>query len=302
MRTAGARACALPVVALVAALIAAMAIVRPAAAGSELASPWTELNNGRVRLLGGASAATDARSYLAGIEIGLASGWKTYWRTPGDAGVPPMFEWEGSTNVASVKVLYPAPSRLVEPAAQTIGYENGVLFPVEVTPKDASRPVELVLDVEFGICRDICIPAQAKLSLALPPTALAAKPPPQLLAALDRVPRPRAARRPTDPQLRSAAATLGGAAPRLVFEASFPRGADSADLFVEAPDGLYVPMPRRMAGGAGPPALTADANDALVRFEVDLSRAGNARELQGKTLTLTLVSAAGAAEASWTVP
>jgi DsbC/DsbD-like thiol-disulfide interchange protein len=288
----------------VCALLAATSIAAagPAAAEPAVASPWTELTNGRVRLMGGPPAVAGTKAYLAGIEVGLAKGWKTYWRMPGDAGVPPMFEWDGSANVASVKVLYPAPSRLHEPAAETIGYQDGVLFPVEVIPKDASRPATLALNMEFGICRDICIPAQAKLSLTLPPEALGGRPSPQLMQALDSVPRPRAARHAMDPQLRSAAAVLDGPAPRLTFEASFPRGADSADLFVEAPEGLYVPMPRRLADGPARAALAADANDTLVRFEVDLSRASSARDLRGKTLTLTLVGAAGAAEAAWTVP
>jgi DsbC/DsbD-like thiol-disulfide interchange protein len=287
---------------LAAAAAVAMAPASGAVAESGLASPWSEVHNGRVRLVGGAPAAAGAKAYLAGVEVGLAKGWKTYWRAPGDAGVPPMFEWEGSANVASVKVLYPAPSRLREPVAESIGYKDGVLFPVEVVPKDASKPAELALNVEFGICRDICIPAQAKLSLTLPPAALSERPSPQLLAALESVPRQRAARRPADPQLKSARAVLVGAAPRLVFEATFPRGADGAELFVEAPDGLYLPMSRRLRDGAAPPVPTADANDDLVRFEVDLSRTSNARDLEGKTLTLTLVSDAGAAEVAWKVP
>jgi DsbC/DsbD-like thiol-disulfide interchange protein len=298
MRTIPAAVCSV----LVAGAVAVATVPGRATAEPGLASSWAELNNGRVRLVAGAPAAAGAQAYLAGVEVGLAKGWKTYWRMPGDAGVPPMFDWEGSSNVASVRVLYPAPLRLSEPAAETIGYKDAVLFPVEVVPKDASRPVELALNIEFGICRDICIPAQAKLSLTVSPATLVARPSPQIEAALDRVPRPHASRRRMDPKLESATATLEGAAPRLTFEASFPRGADSADLFIEAPDGLYVPMARRLPDAAAPAALTADANDALVHFEVDLSRSGNARELKGKTLTLTLVSAAGAAEIAWTVP
>ena len=77
-----------------------------------------------------------AKAYLAGVEITLAEGWKTYWRTPGDAGVPPLFDWTGSTNVAAIKVRYPAPiataqSRLPRPSATRIR----VIFPVEVTPQ-----------------------------------------------------------------------------------------------------------------------------------------------------------------------
>ena len=167
-----------------------------------------------------------------------------------------------------------------------------MLFPVEIVPKDASRPVGLALTLEFGVCREICIPAEAKFAFVLNPAGMSGNPAPRMLAALERVPRRSASRRVDDPQLKRATASLEGAAPRLTIDAHFPRGSDSADLFVEAPDGIYVPLPKRVEA----------EGDGLVRFEVNLARGGNAGELKGKTLTLTLVSSAGATEATWTVP
>jgi DsbC/DsbD-like thiol-disulfide interchange protein len=257
-----------------------------------LASPWVELHAARVRLVAGAPADKSARSYLAGVEITLAEGWKTYWRTPGDAGVPPYFDWTGSTNVAKIEVRYPAPSRLDEPAALTIGYKNSVIFPVAVTPRDAMRPVDLKLSAQFGICREICIPADTAISLTLVPSQLEGEASPALLAALERVPRPQQSRRAGDPELVRVTPSLGDAAPHLTIEARFPIGDPSADVFVEAPEGLYVPQPKRLPDGA----------DGTLRFRIDLARGGNAHDLEGKTLTLTLVSAAGATEAAWTVP
>ena len=274
-----------------------------AVAQANPASPWVELNNARARLLAGPPAAKAAKAYLAGIEVTLAEGWKTYWRMPGDAGVPPAFDWTGSTNVASLKVLYPAPSRMSEPAAETIGYKKSVLFPVEVVPKDSSRPVDLALAMQFGVCREICIPAEAKISLTLRPAGMTGTPSPAILAALERVPRQQASRRAMDPRLKLATASLEGAAPRLTIEAYFPRGSESADVFIEAPGGLYVPMAKRLPDAVnGARHLTADTNDGLVRFEVDLKRAGDAQDLKGKALLLTLVSDAGVTETSWTVP
>jgi len=257
-----------------------------------LASPWVELHAARVRLVAGAPADKSARSYLAGVEITLAEGWKTYWRTPGDAGVPPSFDWTGSTNVAKIEVRYPAPSRLDEPAALTIGYKNSVIFPVEVTPRDAMRPVDLELSAQFGICREICIPADTAISLTLVPSQLEGEASPALLAALERVPRPQQSRRAGDPELVRVTPSLGDAAPHLTIEARFPIGDPSADVFVEAPEGLYVPQPKRLPDGA----------DGTLRFRIDLVRGGNAHDLEGKTLTLTLVGDAGATEATWTVP
>jgi DsbC/DsbD-like thiol-disulfide interchange protein len=251
-----------------------------------------ELHSARARLVAGPPADKSAKAYLAGIEISLDDGWKTYWRMPGDAGVPPLFTWTRSTNVASVRVLYPAPHRMKEAAAETIGYTKAVLFPVEVVPRDAGKPVALALEAEFGVCREICIPAQAELSLALAPASLDGAAPPAILAALERVPRPQAGRRAGDPRLERATASLAGPSPRLLIEAAFPVGATGADLFVEAPGGIYVPLPKRLP----------DAADGTLRFEVDLSRGGTAKDLAGKTLTLTLVSDGGASEAAWKLP
>lgn len=279
---------------LAAAAVAALAFVGSAngqaVTQAGIASPWIELGKARIRLLAGGSAAGQAKVHLAGIEVVLAEGWKTYWRMPGDAGVPPSFDWRGSTNVASVKVLYPAPARMPEPAAQTIGYKTSVVFPVEVTPQDAGKPVELKLSMELGVCRDICIPAEANISLALPAKAAGA-PPAAIATALERVPRQQAARRSTDPELKQVSASLSGPSPRILVEARFPGGAEGADVFIEAPDGLYVPMTRQLSQA-----------DGIVRFEASLARMGNAAELKGKQLTLTLVSDAGASEAVWTVP
>jgi DsbC/DsbD-like thiol-disulfide interchange protein len=251
-----------------------------------IASPWTDVHTTRVRLVAGAGAARQSKSYVAGVEIVLAGGWKTYWRNPGDAGVPPVFDWSGSSNVASMKVLYPAPSRLKEPAAETIGYMGAVLFPVEVTPQDAKKPVELKLLLEFGVCREICIPAQSTFALEIPPKVLSSVPPSAILAALSRVPHLQAEHRPGDPELESLIASLDGPEPRLLFGVRFPRGGKGGDLFIEAPGGIYVPLPKRLP----------DAADGTARFEVDLARSGIAADLKGKTLTLTLVSADGASE------
>src|SRR5688500_315903 len=134
----------------------ALAAATPArgepARDADAASPWVELHASRARLVASqAKAAGGTR--LAGVEIAMSDGWKTYWRTPGDAGIPPQYDWSGSTNAASLKVLYPTPMRMAEAGGEVIGYKHAVLFPVEVTPRDPAKPVSLKLALEFGICR-----------------------------------------------------------------------------------------------------------------------------------------------------
>jgi DsbC/DsbD-like thiol-disulfide interchange protein len=110
---------------------------------------------------------TDSGSHMAALQLSLAPGWKTYWRSPGEAGLPPLFNWSGSENVKSVGIHWPAPSVFHTNGMQSIGYYDGVVFPLEVTAIDPSKPVLLRAEVEIGICRDICLPATLHLSTDL---------------------------------------------------------------------------------------------------------------------------------------
>ena len=81
------------------------------ASAAEDASRWDGDAHSAVRLIAGSAAGSMLR---AGVEIRLKSGWHTYWRYPGDAGVPPRFDFTGSQNVKAVDVLWPAPQPIPE--------------------------------------------------------------------------------------------------------------------------------------------------------------------------------------------
>src|SRR5499426_1376233 len=132
-------------------LPAAMWLISAGAAAEGAVTPWVEAQAARVRLMAGADLAQSGKSFAAGVEITMAEGWKTYWRNPGEAGVPPNFDWSGSTNTASIKVAYPAPMRISDPAAEMIGYKTSVVFPIEVIPKVPTEAVELRLALEFAV-------------------------------------------------------------------------------------------------------------------------------------------------------
>jgi DsbC/DsbD-like thiol-disulfide interchange protein len=110
---------------------------------------------------------TDTGKRIAGVEFQLAPGWKTYWRAPGDAGIPPSFDWSGSDNVASVRIIWPRPIVFETNGLRSIGYDRDVVLPVEVTPRDPSRPMQLRATVDLGVCRDICVPAHLTLDAGL---------------------------------------------------------------------------------------------------------------------------------------
>lgn len=277
--------------AMAAALILAGSVSTQAQDGQEASvTPWVDVHASRVRLIGGQAKSGDSR-YLVGLEIVLGEGWKTYWRMPGDSGVPPSFDWAKSRNLASAEVLYPPPSRMPEAGGVAIGYTGTVVLPIKVMSKDPGEPVQLKLALEFGICREICIPALVNLDLDLVPGRV--KPPPQeLTAALDAVPRPHHKRRARDPELKRVRVVEGTSLLRIEFEGIFQGTAATADLFIEAPNGLYVPLPvRHVSANSG----------GGVRFDAELS-ADLAKDLKGKTLTLTLVDDAGASERRWTFP
>src|SRR5262249_29648678 len=94
-------------------------------------------------------------------------GWKTYWRYPGDSGVPPRFDFAGSQNVKSVEVVWPAPRRFSDESGITIGYKDGVVFPLRIVPQDAAKPVLLRLKADYAVCEKICIPAEGRAELLL---------------------------------------------------------------------------------------------------------------------------------------
>lgn len=250
-------------------------ISAPAAAA---VGPWISAESMQFRLV--ASAGENGGPPVAAVEMRLDAGWKTYWRTPGDAGgLPPAFDWSKSENLASANVLYPAPARTVDKAGVTLGYHDSVLFPVELTAKDASKPIDLGLTVHYGICKDICVPVDAELALKVAPDTADA-PSEDAAAALDRVPRAEAERRPNDPVLTKVTADLDGPKPRLVLEASFPGSGAGADIFLEAPDSAFIPVPTQVG----------DLGGGKLVFEADLSKDVDIAELRGKPITATLVS------------
>jgi DsbC/DsbD-like thiol-disulfide interchange protein len=121
-------------------------------------------------------------AHMAAVDLALAPGWKTYWRSPGDAGIPPSFDWSGSDNVKSVRIHWPAPQVFHTNGMQTIGYHDRLVLPVEITPADPSQPVRLRVRMDLGVCDEICLPASLDLTADL---AAPGAPDASIKAALD---------------------------------------------------------------------------------------------------------------------
>ncbi len=106
-------------------------------------------------------------THMAGLHITLAPGWKTYWRAPGDAGIPPQIDFSSSDNVASARFLWPVPEVFDQGGMRSIGYDGGVVIPVALTPQ-AGGAMTLSGMLDIGVCEEICVPVQLPFSLTLP--------------------------------------------------------------------------------------------------------------------------------------
>jgi DsbC/DsbD-like thiol-disulfide interchange protein len=144
------------------ALLAALATLAPAAASAEALTQDQILT---AALLPGWQ--TESGTRMSALRLDLAPHWKTYWRSPGDAGIPPEFDWSGSKNLKAVHIHWPVPEVFHLNGMQTIGYVEELVLPLEVVPQDPARPVELHARVDLGVCNDICIPATVTLAASL---------------------------------------------------------------------------------------------------------------------------------------
>jgi DsbC/DsbD-like thiol-disulfide interchange protein len=127
-------------------------------AQSEVPKPF------KVSMLAGGQ---DGDIWQAGVLVELEPDWKTYWRVPGDTGIPPQFDWAGSKNNGAIEVGFPIPSRFQDAGGESIGYHDRVLFPLSVRPEKPDEMVHLRLDLFFAVCKEVCIPAKAKTELLL---------------------------------------------------------------------------------------------------------------------------------------
>jgi DsbC/DsbD-like thiol-disulfide interchange protein len=259
----------------------------PSSAGAQDASTWDTDSHSASRLIAGTNMNASAGQALrAGIEIRLDPGWKTYWRYPGDSGVPPTFDFHGSSNVKSVTVLWPAPHRFPDGAGGiSIGYKGDFVLPVRIAAQDSSRPADLKVKLTYAVCERLCVPAEGNAELVLPGKAGAAE---ALLAAAEaRIPKRVALGAAGKLAITSVRREPGSPRERVIVDVAAPDGAP-VDLFVEGPTpdwGLPLPEP-------------LPANGKTRRFTFDLDGLPPGARAQGAKLTFTAVSGGEAIEVS----
>ncbi|SHG47217.1 protein-disulfide reductase DsbD family protein [Bradyrhizobium erythrophlei] len=132
------------------------------------ATNWVGDSQAVVRLITATDNIAADSTLEAGLEFRFAKGWHGYWRTPGDAGIPPTVDWSASENISGAETSWPAPHRLVIDELQNSVYENDVVLPVKLHLKQAHTSARVKASIEYAACSEICVPLEAELALPLP--------------------------------------------------------------------------------------------------------------------------------------
>jgi suppressor for copper-sensitivity B len=268
------------------ALLALACLLPGPARAADGASDWFVTDQGEVRLIAASPVVGDAASLDLGLEFRLAPHWKIYWRSPGDAGFPPRLDWQGSANLASAQLSWPAPQRFSVQGLETVGYTDHVVLPLTAGIAHPGQPVRLVAALSYLTCREICIPYETVLHLDLPAASAASGDSGN--AALIARYQARVPGNGGGAGLALAGASLvSGAKPVLELRVDTRRPLLAPDAFIEGPQGVSFGAPHLAASDA--------PGQALLR----LPAAGTPAALEGligKPLTVTLVDGERALE------
>jgi DsbC/DsbD-like thiol-disulfide interchange protein len=264
--------------------IAAVAALAAATASyANDVSSWDGDARSAIRLIAGGSHPSDSDVH-AGVEIKLSPGWKTYWRYPGDSGVPPRFNFAQSLNVKSVNVSWPAPDHFVDEGGQSIGYKDSVIFPLRITPEDPTKPVTLRVTLDYAVCEKLCVPAKGEAELLLSGGASSLAP--LVEAAEARVPKRVPLGEGTVLAIQAIHRETLAGHQRVVVDTKEP-AADPVELYAEGPTAEWaLPLPEALS--AAPPGSR--------RFAFDLDGLPPGASADGAILTLTLVAGRKAIE------
>jgi DsbC/DsbD-like thiol-disulfide interchange protein len=252
---------------------AALICLAAVPASAQDTSPWVVEAHSSARLLAGSR---NGGILLGGVEIKLEKGWKTYWRTPGDSGVPPRFDFSKSENVEAVTILWPAPMRFDDGAGGfSIGYKKDVLIPLRIALKSPDKPVVLRLHLDYAVCEKLCVPVESQIEL--PFVSAASTEDSTLSAAMDKVPKPANVGDDNPLTIRD---VKRADEKRVEVDVVAPDDKDVA-LFVAGPTPDWaLPIPKRIKGGG----------QDLQRFAFDLEGLPAGAEPSGAALKFTLAS------------
>jgi DsbC/DsbD-like thiol-disulfide interchange protein len=258
-------------------ILFAFGAVLAGTAAEAASTDWQDLGGGRARLV--AQLDPESLEVTGMVEMELQPGWKTYWREPGGSGIPPEFDFSGSSHFLPGEVSFPVPSRLEAGGVVFAGYQNSVRFVFDGQFIADNEAGEIALELLAGVCEEICIPATASFHIAFdelrssdPATASA------LALASGSLPQS------ASPAFSIIGATLderGG----LTIETTVPEGDGEPALFAEGPPGWYL-TPARLLRSDGASAefrlelgdIPTDADPLSTKLRYTLAKGGRGVE------------------------
>lgn len=267
--------------------LAALGLALGERAVAQDASAWVRDNYSAARLLAGARMGSD-RVLIGGIEIKPQPGWKTYWRAPGDSGVPPRFDFSRSENIGVVSVLWPAPMKFADGAGGfSIGYAGRVTLPLRIVPKDANKPVILRADMSYAVCDKLCVPVDASAEIAF--ARASGSQDAALAAALANVPAPAHVGDTNPPAVRAVA--VDQVKRRVTVTVAAPDDA-AVELFAEGPTPDWT---------MSVPAQVGASVSGARQFVFDIDNIPPGASIDGAEFRLTLVGAGAAHDVAVTM-
>jgi suppressor for copper-sensitivity B len=257
-------------------VIAAAALAAIPAAHAGPAATGTS-DHVAVRLFSAVQGTGTLKTLPVGLEVKLDEGWKTYWRSPGDAGLPPALDWTGSTNLAGATLLYPAPTRITVLGIQTFGYKHEVVFPLDLTLARPGEPLDMRLKLDLLVCAEQCVPKTFDLALVVPAGTASPGPDTQLLAK---------ARAAVPSDSRTSGLTVTGAQEVSDKGAAALEVTIIADRQLSAPDVIPEVKPD---AALGPPRFDLAPDKRGATFVIPLPRKlPVGAKLTGREVTLTV--------------
>jgi len=253
------------------------------------AGAWIDHEQTRLRLIatGGpgpegavAEGAEGAGALSLGLQFELEPGWKIYWRSPGEAGYPPVVDWSASENLTDARISWPVPHRFSLFGFETFGYKDAIVLPVDARAERPDAPVRIRAAITYLTCNEICIPREAVLALDLPPATKAPTSAGMAERFLIDSYRTRVPGDGSAVGLSLVRAVLTGpiATPELQVTARSDIAFGAPDLLVEAPPGFLFGKPETTLANGGKTVVLRLAALTVPEGSV----------IEGKRLTLTV--------------
>jgi thiol:disulfide interchange protein DsbD len=136
------------------------------------AAPVVKTEHVEARLVAERVSAQPGKPFTVGLQLRMAPHWHTYWKNPGDSGLPTKIQWVLPEGWKAGEIQWPYPKPLPIGPLVNYGYEDEVVLLTELTPPaNASRPASIKARAEWLVCKDVCIPEKGELDLAMPVSA-----------------------------------------------------------------------------------------------------------------------------------